>query len=92
MLNLDVSTLAIPDYEIISRLEKLMKSHHTSFSALGLHSACSENDDPSSLLASDLEGADLIIGRARERSRRKAEKLRLRARSMSPRKRDTRIY
>lgn len=28
MLGLDVNTLAIPDYEIISRLEKLIQAHH----------------------------------------------------------------
>ncbi|XP_014776748.1 coiled-coil domain-containing protein 170 [Octopus bimaculoides] len=28
MLGLDLTTLAIPDYEIISRLEKLIQSHH----------------------------------------------------------------
>ena len=28
MLGLDVTTLAIPDYEVISRLEKLIRNHH----------------------------------------------------------------
>lgn len=28
MLGLDVNTLAVPDYEIISRLEKLIQAHH----------------------------------------------------------------
>lgn len=28
MLGLDVTSLAIPDYEIISRLEKLIRNHH----------------------------------------------------------------
>lgn len=28
MLGLDVSTLAVPDYEIISRLEKLIEAQH----------------------------------------------------------------
>lgn len=28
MLGLDVNTLAVPDYEIISRLEKLVQAHH----------------------------------------------------------------
>ena len=29
MLGLDISTLAVPDYEIISRLEKLVQAHHS---------------------------------------------------------------
>ena len=29
MLGLEVKTLAVPDYEIISRLEKLIRAHHT---------------------------------------------------------------
>ena len=28
MLSLDVATLSIPDYEIISRLEALLRNHH----------------------------------------------------------------
>lgn len=28
MLGLDVNTLAVPDYEIISRMEKLIQAHH----------------------------------------------------------------
>lgn len=46
MLGLDINTLAIPDYEIISRLEKLIQAHHvTSLSTLGLEEAMAGMED-----------------------------------------------
>lgn len=46
MLGLDINTLAIPDYEIISRLEKLIQAHHvTSISTLGLEEAMAGMED-----------------------------------------------
>ena len=35
MLGLDVSRLSVPDYEIITRLERLIQNHHAS--TAGLH-------------------------------------------------------
>ena len=37
MLGMDITTLAVPDYEIISRLEKLIQAHHShAITAYGL--------------------------------------------------------
>lgn len=42
MLGLDVSMLAIPDYEIISKLEKLIQAHHSNtITTLGLEHSLS---------------------------------------------------
>lgn len=35
MLGLDVSRLAVPDYEVITRLERLIQNHHATNA--GLH-------------------------------------------------------
>ncbi|CAL1527506.1 unnamed protein product [Lymnaea stagnalis] len=94
MLGLDINTLAVPDYEIITRLEKLIQAHHTTaFTTLSLEEALQDVEDGS---AQDyrrvLETTDPVIARSRDRSRRKAAKLRTRARSVSPMRRDPRVY
>lgn len=91
MLGLDVNTLAVPDYEIITRLEKLIKAHHASaLTTFGLEDALSAAEDGG--LISELEVTDPVVRRARERTRRKAARARVRARSLSPVKRDPRVY
>nr|KAG5702123.1 hypothetical protein BaRGS_010389 [Batillaria attramentaria] len=90
MLGLDVNTLAIPDYEIITRLEKLIKAHHTTaLTTIGLEEAIADAEDG---FLTELEATDPVVQRSRERSRRKAARARVRARSLSPQKRDPRVY
>lgn len=90
MLGLDINTLAVPDYEIITRLEKLIKAHHsTALTTIGLEEALADVEDG---LVSELEATDPVVRRSRERSRRKAARAHVRARSLSPTKRDTRVY
>ncbi|XP_013067200.2 coiled-coil domain-containing protein 170-like [Biomphalaria glabrata] len=94
MLGLDINTLAVPDYEIITRLEKLIQAHHaTTFSTLSLEDALQGVHEGSApLFHNTIDATDPVIARSRERSRRKAAKLRTRARSVSPMRRDPRIY
>ena len=94
MLGLDINTLAVPDYEIISRLEKLIEAHHTTaFTTLSLEEALQDvQDGTANELRAVVAGTDTVITRSRERSRRKAQKLRTRARSASPMRRDPRQY
>ncbi|KAH9514836.1 hypothetical protein Btru_023757 [Bulinus truncatus] len=94
MLGLDINTLAVPDYEIITRLEKLIQAHHaTTFTTLSLEDALQDvHADSGPMFRNPLEATDPVIARSRERSRRKAAKLRTRARSVSPMRRDPRIY
>ena len=92
MLGLDMNTLAVPDYEIISRLEKLIEVHHAQvFSSTNLEEALADMEDG---FVSDydasrrvVEGVDPLVKRSRDRSRRKAAKARQRARSLSPQRR-----
>ena len=89
MLGLDMNTLAVPDYEIITRLEKLIKAHHaTALTTIGLEEALA---DASDAVISD-GVADPVVQRSRARSRRRAARLQARARSLSPTKRDPRVY
>ncbi|CAG5130218.1 unnamed protein product [Candidula unifasciata] len=94
MLGLDINTLAIPDYEIITRLEKLIQAHHaTAYTNLSLGEALQDVDDNHAVsFHHGLEAADPVIQRSRERSRKKAARLHARARSVSPMRRDPRIY
>ncbi|OWF37113.1 coiled-coil domain-containing protein 170-like [Mizuhopecten yessoensis] len=95
MLGLDLSTLAVPDYEIISRLEKLIQAHHNhTFTTMSMEEALA---DMESGFMSGFEEqyprgtpTQSTIGRSRERARRKAA--RARARSVSPQRRDHRVY
>ena len=97
MLGLDINTLAIPDYEIISRLEKLIGAHHShAFTTMSLEEALADMED------GFLQGYDeyrntvgasesLNIRKSRERVKRKAAKAR--ARSLSPTRRiNPRVY
>ena len=88
MLGLDINTLAVPDYEIISRLEKLINAHHShTFTTMSLEEALAKVEDG---FVSGYEEYKNTIGasesqnirRSRERVKRKAAKAR--ARSMSP--------
>ena len=97
MLGLDINTLAVPDYEIISRLEKLIQAHHThTFTTLSMEEALADMEDG---FLSGYEDYRQTMGntqasnyrRSRERVKRKAA--RARARSLSPtRKVDPRVY
>lgn len=97
MLGLDINTLAVPDYEIISRLEKLIQAHHSyAFTTMSLEEALADVEDGffkgyedyrNTIGASEPPN----IRRSRERVKRKA--LKARARSLSPQKRiDPRVY
>uniref|UniRef100_A0A8W8I947 Coiled-coil domain-containing protein 170 n=3 Tax=Magallana gigas TaxID=29159 RepID=A0A8W8I947_MAGGI len=97
MLGLDINTLAVPDYEIISRLEKLIQAHHShAFNTMSMEEALADMEDG---FLSGYEDYRRTLGnteasnyrRSRERVKRKAA--RCRARSMSPtRKVDPRVY
>ena len=96
MLGLDINTLAIPDYEIISRLEKLIQAHHThSFTKMNMEEALADMEDGflsgyEDYRRSIASNESTTIKRSRERARRKAA--RARARSASPVRRDHRVY
>lgn len=94
MLGLEIETLAVPDYEIISRLEKLIQAHHTTaFTTLSLEEALKDVHDGGIDYARNvLEVTDPVVNRSRQRSRRRAARNRGRARSVSPMRRDTRAY
>ena len=95
MLGLDMNTLAVPDYEIISRLEKLIQAHHThAFTTMSMEEALADMED--GFLSGYEEyrrnvGAEnASVRRTRERVKRRAG--RARARSLSPQRRDPRVY
>lgn len=96
MLGLDMNTLAIPDYEIISRLEKLIQAHHShAFTSLNVEEAFADMEDGfisgyEEYRRSAASSESSTIARSRERARRKAA--RARARSASPVRRDHRVY
>ncbi|WAR19887.1 CC170-like protein, partial [Mya arenaria] len=91
MLGLDINTLAIPDYEIISRLEKLIQAHHShTFTTLSLEEALADMEDGFVSGYVDFKNTtgsseSHNIRKSRERVKRKA--LKCRARSMSPQRR-----
>jgi hypothetical protein len=93
MLGLDINTLAIPDYEIISRLEKLISAHHShTFTTLSLEEALADMEDGFFCGYRDHqhtmgETESHNIRKSRERVKRKA--LKARARSCSPTRRIT---
>ncbi|XP_060072809.1 coiled-coil domain-containing protein 170-like [Ylistrum balloti] len=95
MLGLDLSTLAVPDYEIISRLEKLIQAHHNhTFTTMSMEEALADMEDGFLSGFEEYRSRAVppqsTIGRSRERARRKAA--RARARSVSPQRRDHRVY
>ncbi|XP_002738131.1 coiled-coil domain-containing protein 170-like isoform X2 [Saccoglossus kowalevskii] len=76
MLGLDVGTLAVPDYEIIARLEKLIQAHHShSFTTHTLEHSLTDMERGLKDGFSDARG---ILGTSPRRSR---------ARSLSPSRR-----
>lgn len=99
MLGLEINTLAVPDYEIISRLEKLIQAHHThTVNAMGLESALEDMEDGFRVGYEDsrlLLGAPVVtttpVVRTRSRTRTRTRSP-TRARSLSPRRKDTRVY
>ncbi|XP_013406676.1 coiled-coil domain-containing protein 170 [Lingula anatina] len=89
MLGLDVNTLAIPDYEIISRLEKLIQTHHAhTITAAGLESALEDMEDG---FIRGYQDARVVLAATPRRSR-SPTRAKTRARSMSPVRRDPRSY
>lgn len=90
MLGLDVNTLAVPDYEILSRLEKLILANQSNAAtAVALDTALDDISDGFRAGYDDASRALTMATRARTSTRR----MHTRSRSMSPnRKRDTRSY
>ena len=93
MLGLDVNSLAVPDYEIISRLEKLILANQSNVATVvALDSAL---EDVSDGFRHGYQNAARVLGsRARSPVRvTRSAQPRTRTRSMSPvRKHDTRAY
>jgi hypothetical protein len=101
MLGLDINTLAVPDYEIISRLEKLIQGYHShTFTTMSMEEALADMEDGFVSGYDDYRRTlgmhpthptePTTIRRSRDRAQRKAAKSR--ARSMSPQRRDPRQY
>lgn len=92
MLGLDINTLAVPDYEIISRLEKLIQAHHThAFNTMSMEEALADMEDG---FLSGYEDYRRTLGNTEASNYRvKRKAARCRARSLSPtRKVDPRVY
>ena len=92
MLGLDVSNLAVPDYEIISRLEKLILANQSNAATVvALDSAL---EDVSEGFRTGYQNASrAMASRTRSPIRVARTAPRVRTRSMSPtRKRDMRSY
>ncbi|CAH1792725.1 unnamed protein product [Owenia fusiformis] len=89
MLGLEVNSLAVPDYEIISRLEKLVLANKThAFTTLTLDSALEDMED--GFKSGYVEATRTLGTRSRSPSPHRS---RTRTRSMSPtRRRDPRQY
>ncbi|CAH1792732.1 unnamed protein product [Owenia fusiformis] len=89
MLGLEVNSLAVPDYEIISRLEKLVLANKThAFTTLTLDSALEDMED--GFKSGYIEATRTLGTRSRSPSPHRS---RTRTRSMSPtRRRDPRQY
>lgn len=93
MLGLDVNILAVPDYEIISRLEKLILANQANMStAVALDTALDDMQDGFRAGYEDASRALTATSTAKAHMNR-ARSLRTRSRSLSPnRKRDPRAY
>lgn len=93
MLGLDVNTLAVPDYEIISRLEKLILANQGNIStAIALDTVVTDMEDGFRAGYEDATHA-LNTTKASRMMASQATRSRRRTRSVSPtRKRDTRAY
>lgn len=92
MLGLDINTLAIPDYEIISRLESLIQAHHTqAFTTCSLDDALADLGD-GFITGYEQARRDPVRTATGPRRPRTRVRTRTRARSMSPVRRDPRSY
>ncbi|XP_074661960.1 coiled-coil domain-containing protein 170-like [Tubulanus polymorphus] len=92
MLGLDLNSLAVPDYEIINRLEKLIQAHQSaSLSGIAIESAFSDLEDG---YQAGFNDAKMILhSRPRGRSRSpKRVTIQRRHKSSSPVRRDPRQY
>ncbi|XP_064602879.1 coiled-coil domain-containing protein 170-like isoform X2 [Liolophura sinensis] len=92
MLGLDINTLAIPDYEIISRLESLIQAHHShAFTTCSLDDALADMGDGfiAGYEQARRDPVRTVTGPRRSRTR---VRTRTRARSVSPIRRDPRSY
>ena len=92
MLGLEVSTLAVPDYEIIARLEKLIvASHSAEFATKTMESAMHDMED--GFRAGYYDSQRILDGvrtlRTTGGTRRTRPHVRTRSRSMSPARRRT---
>lgn len=89
MLGLDVNTLAVPDYEILSRLEKLILANQSNAAtAIALDTALEDLGD--GFRAGYSDATQALTQATRTQTRRSIKE---RSRSASPhRKRDTRSY
>ena len=87
MLGMDVNTLAVPDYEILSRLEKLILANQSNAAtAIALDTALEDLGDGFRAGYDDATKALTVATKQRSR-------IRERSRSASPnRKKDTRSY
>ena len=90
MVGLDINTLAVPDYEILSRLEKLILANQSNAATVvALDTAMEGISDGFRVGYEDATQALQMATRARSPTRR----IHTRARSVSPnRKKDTRSY
>lgn len=96
MLGLDVNSLAVPDFEIISRLEKLILANQSNAStAVALDNVLGDMEEGFRAGYNDAGHAILAASapRARSPTRRAHKHTNLRSRSLSPRhRRDQRAY
>lgn len=89
MLGLDINTLAVPDYEIISRLEKLILAHQSS--AVANATVDTVLGDMEEGFRAGYNGATKIITRSRSPTRKVT--ITNKTRTISPsRRKDARAY
>jgi hypothetical protein len=93
---MDVTSLAVPDYEIIARLEKLILANQANVStAVALDTALLDMEDGFQAGYNDASRALASIGTRGRSNIKRGTSLRQRPRSASPghhRQRDTRAY
>ena len=94
MLGLDVNSLAVPDYEIIARLEKLILANKSNVATVvALDTALDDMEDGFRAGYEDASRVLATVPRARSPMRSRMGPAHARSRSLSPRrKRDKRIY
>lgn len=82
MLGLDVNTLAVPDYEIISRLEKLIQAHHAhTLTNWSLDQTLENMEDG---LRSGYTNAKIYLGEPRTQEMLRQQQQTMRSRSRTP--------